>query len=612
MIDMELGEESLMKIMKAVYAKEELLIKILFLFYLIYLLLQHSYVDMYFDDYGYATLTYGWAGNTNGTDFGFLDLVRFLLWHYMNHGGRILAFFLEISIFRIGGLALIQIVQAMVTFFITLLTYRLLDHEIRKGSILLALLCITVYGTVSICVARDAVYWYSASIYYLWAFLPFLAALSLKKDFMSRRRKAAIAFLCFISAFSQEQMAVLFVSYFVLNAIFERRVSGKYGSYSKITVLFSSLGALIEIGAPGNFMRASVTQDNTASFLERIVYNLQDLCLHIGGIDNIIFIFVISISAFLALFQMYQYKKLFFPAVVFGGGTFILGYFLGIYTTVIALWLVIVFLIFVLYLKRQKKYSLIFLLIGGVISQCPMLLVDSRPYRTQFMLEMVFRLVCIYIIFCAVHERKFFTSLAGALVSLLGITNMLSILWGYYQNDMINQVNRGKLLEASAQVQNGEKVSPITLYRLKNDLYAGDMPYQSNDFMIYWIKNYYSLPQDTDIIWTSFGDKNIIYCINGEWYEDGWLGNAAVIGYSLDENQCLEIRAIASEQFSGNKIFIEHEGKTEEYLLRSGENIFYLNPENPEGYFRIYSEKTFFPSNGDMRELSVQLSVMPS
>lgn len=616
MEEVTLGEENVMEITKN---KEEIAVKILFCFYLLYLLFQYSYVDMYFDDYGYATLTYGWTGNTHGRNFNLLDLIRFLVWHYLNHGGRVLAFFFEISIFRIGGLAFMQIIQAIVVFLITWLTYCLLHKESGRSKVLLALLCITVYGTVSIYVLRDAVYWYSASVYYLWSFLPFLAALVLKKDLMSKRRKMLVAVFCFTAAFSQEQMAILFVSYFVLTAALERKISGKWEQYSKIAVTFSCLGALFEVMAPGNFVRASATQDKlTVSFFERISHNLWDLHLHIGGTENVIFILLISATAFSALFQMYRYKKLtFFICCIFYvllATLYCNEYLHPIYIILTVICLIMVLFIFFIYLKRQKKYFLICLLVSGVISQIPMLLVDYRPYRTQFMFEMAFRLVCIYIISEIIYEKNFFTWMIGIGISILGVVNMFSVLKGYQQNDIINQVNRGKLLEASAQLQNGKKISSVVLYKLKNDLYAGDMPYQANDFMIYWIKKYYSLPQTTDIIWTSFGDmiNSMIYCVSGEWYEDGWMGRTAVIGYSLDENQsCLEIQVMAPEVFSGSKIFVKHEGKVNEYILQAGENVFYLKPEKREGEFEIYSESTFSPSNGDPRELSVQLSIIP-
>ena len=65
---------------------------------LIYVVIQHAFVWMYFDDYGYASITYlGDQFNaTGGTDFSFLDILGFLKYHYLHWGGRIVGFFFEI------------------------------------------------------------------------------------------------------------------------------------------------------------------------------------------------------------------------------------------------------------------------------------------------------------------------------------------------------------------------------------------------------------------------------------------------------------------------------------------------------------------------------------
>lgn len=60
------------------------------------IIIQHQYVVMSFDDYGYASLTYGWTGNTEGMDYTIKNIFQFLKWHYLNHGGRILYFSLRL------------------------------------------------------------------------------------------------------------------------------------------------------------------------------------------------------------------------------------------------------------------------------------------------------------------------------------------------------------------------------------------------------------------------------------------------------------------------------------------------------------------------------------
>ena len=74
---------------------------VIFTIYFILLLWQHQYVYMYFDDYGYASLTYNYMGGSGGTSYSFMDIIRYLRWHYFEWGGRVLALFCEIISFKI-------------------------------------------------------------------------------------------------------------------------------------------------------------------------------------------------------------------------------------------------------------------------------------------------------------------------------------------------------------------------------------------------------------------------------------------------------------------------------------------------------------------------------
>ena len=85
---------------------------------------------------------------------------------------------------------------------------------------------------------------------------------------------------------------------------------------------------------------------------------------------------------------------------------------------------------------------------------------------------------------------------------------MMIIFVGYKENDEINQVNRGELYKVSEAISHGENIQNIILYKLKNDLYANGMPYISPyEFMIYWVKEYYDIPQEINIEWVEYGEN---------------------------------------------------------------------------------------------------------
>ena len=475
-----------------------------FLLFGIYLLLQHSYVDMYFDDYGYASLTYGWTGNTEGTSFGISTLFHYLIWHYMNHGGRILAFFFEISIFRIGGLALMQIIQAVVILAMAYLCFQILKRN-DFSDFLLVLLIFTIYGTVGIRVARDGIYWYSASIYYLWAFLPFLLAIYLEKR--DEKQKILIGMCCFAASFSQEQMAIFCVSFFIGKALFDKKVNGTFNWYHKISVSLSIIGAAIEILAPGNFVRAATAQtEQTNSFLVQFWGNISDLADKICGHDNIIFMSVLTLAVFCVLSEIIRQKWLITGACL--AGILFLRFSLlnesikNVYDIIFIPWFIISIC---LILCVRKKYSLVCLMISAFASQIPMLIVNYRPERTQLMFELAIRFICVYIVMHTFVQKSICSYISCATLLCISVVNLAVIFSGYKENDEINQVNRGELYKNSEAIRQGEDVHNIILYKLKNDLYANAMPYISpHGFMIYWVKEYYDIPQEVNIEWIDY------------------------------------------------------------------------------------------------------------
>ena len=97
----------------------------------ILLYIQHRHVYMYFDDYGYASLTYGNDQYYNDGILTFSNLITYLVWHYNNWGGRILCFFLEISLLHIGVDA-VRIVQSVLIAGILLFSVRLIRPSHKR------------------------------------------------------------------------------------------------------------------------------------------------------------------------------------------------------------------------------------------------------------------------------------------------------------------------------------------------------------------------------------------------------------------------------------------------------------------------------------------------
>lgn len=70
--------------------------------------MQYRYIGFYHDDYGYASISYGLNSSFGEATFG--NILRYLWWHYLTIGGRVLYFFFAIAAMQLGmsGFMLLQ------------------------------------------------------------------------------------------------------------------------------------------------------------------------------------------------------------------------------------------------------------------------------------------------------------------------------------------------------------------------------------------------------------------------------------------------------------------------------------------------------------------------
>ena len=131
---------------------------------------------MYFDDYGYASLTYGELIGKGGTNYNINDVIKYLTWHYINWGGRILPFFFEIISLKCG-LWCIRIVQSLIIWGIGVCSYFLIKGERHRDNIFRALIIVGAYFTIGMHAVITGLFWYTACAVYVWFLLPFFLAL---------------------------------------------------------------------------------------------------------------------------------------------------------------------------------------------------------------------------------------------------------------------------------------------------------------------------------------------------------------------------------------------------------------------------------------------------
>lgn len=360
-------------------------------FFFLFVWYQMSSVVLYHDDYGYLSLTYHNI-NINSKGYALKDILYFLYKHYMTHGGRVLYFFIEIVLGRIDIWAL-RIVQSAVVLLIMYIIIRYNNYNVFS-----ALSAVILYLSLPLSVVSDGMYWFTASVLYVFPMLPFFVGSLLFhkavfKEDLSGCEKWVMYISLFFASFSQEQISCAIVFFTTVCAVirFVFLKSTKRDSKLKKEVitglLLTYVGFLILILCPGSYARASA---NDIPFFERIVehshYVLHIMYLENGKIFQLALI-IITMFTGLYLYKMKAANKLYI-IVNLALSVFMifvnLRYYLGLHTGlaklmqynwpvvrgILCLYTLLVFYTVYLYCRNKKNMMESIYLLGGVLHFC--------------------------------------------------------------------------------------------------------------------------------------------------------------------------------------------------------------------------------------------------
>lgn len=349
---------------------------------------QMSSVVLYHDDYGYLSLTYH---NINANSQGYVlrDILYFLYKHYMTHGGRVLYFFIEIILGRVDIWAL-RIVQSVVVFFIMYIIIRYNEYNVFS-----ALTAVILYLSLPLSIVSDGMYWFTASVLYVFPMLPFLVGSLLFhktvfKEELSVCEKWVMYISLFFASFSQEQIscAIVFVATICALVRFWLLRSTKSDFKLKEEVITGLLliyaGFLILTLCPGSYARASV---NKVPFFERIAdhshYVIHTMYLENGKIFQLALV-IITMFTGLYLYKMKAANKLYI-IVNLALSVFMifvsLRYYMGLHTGlaklthynwpvvrgILCLYTLLAFYTVYLYCRNKKNMTESILFLGGVL-----------------------------------------------------------------------------------------------------------------------------------------------------------------------------------------------------------------------------------------------------
>ena len=514
--------------MKNEEVKKVLFMCLLTVFFCV-VLFQMANVFLYHDDYGYFTLTYhNPHALGTGHNKSIKQMLRFLGTHYMIHGGRVLYFFIELLL-GCRSLWPLRIVQALVISGIV--GYSAWQTDKKVFGILTAA---SLYFAQSLTIARDGIYWFTASILYIFPLVPFLVACTMFWDFLAFRKgspyplkKYILMNIClFFASFSQEQTSCALL-FFVFGAMFVRFVLdegiGVYPDIKKrliISVCIAAAGFILLMAAPGNWARAS---NDGRGLAQLLIENAGQVMLYLYlGDAKVLHMAELSICIAAAVF-LYRKKAAKIGFTVFSAGFSLilagmctirhmgcynsLSTFLNYdYTVVRAVlgchFLTVCIQVTLFYTAFKKDIRKLLIFCSGVVTLAFMFIAPaSVPGRATipFYFILIFILTDMACTLFSEFKTYKLPALWCLLVFVYAAANYSGILEGYVLNANIHRANDILLKRAEQQIADGGTVKTVTLYKNIDEDYS--IPGAYNERYVYiaeWMKTYYNLPQDVE------------------------------------------------------------------------------------------------------------------
>ena len=469
--------------------------------FVLFMLAQHAMVFPYHDDWGYATLTYTTeVGAGIGRQFTQADLFRFLWSEYFAWSGRFFPFYLQINLFA-WGIDAVRVVQVVVLAIMVVSAVA----ACRQGKPWHPVILVPIVYLLALpeFVTTGGLYWFSASIAYVWGLSLFgLATMRLarvgKLDWVSTGLYA-------VAALFHEQMAVAMpafvLSYGVLQFLAQRSPAGLVPWLCQLLVTILA-GALV-IFAPGNFVRRAVSDYPHESIVDTVLTNISSmsyLTLHPAGrlalvawcIAGLVYALLVvmaapkklyaaivgTLGALLLILLAWQGSALFLPALLLLYAAILA---LGVWWHCLPKWVAAAFL--------AAVASLVLLLLAPVVA--------ARALLTFYCLMLV------PLTYAGVVAYRFKPSLLVVVVVALAVPAVdkaSAVYEGYSENVATHQLNEAKMLTAGMEAQAGRTVEQIIMYRLPDERFAETMAYQ-RPIVETWMRRYYHVPEEVSIEW---------------------------------------------------------------------------------------------------------------
>ena len=495
----------------------------------VFLLLQFHNVMVYFDDYGYYSLSYGVSTTAGGHEFTFLELFSYLKVHYFDVNGRIPGYVVWLSLYIIGGLRLVQTSAAIFVFLILFAIWKFVEEH--ENPIASAILVCSFYGLISLEMHRQGTYWFAAFFQYV---APVSAIIAFTIIYFKEQEGAKSVFskilsivLVFISAYSQEQLAVTVSFMMVLLILLELiRKNLNVWNFAYLLVAVMCVAGLLL--SPSAQNRASASPYST---YETIIYSTYNTIRTFYASDISELVILIHIALFAFSLKLFRKDNVIFKLIDLCGIALAVGTILIYMCTPIrdilakytfhryyVLIVVGVPCIAVLAIQimryywsvgEYKRLILFMTAVGSIGCLCFVPETPARLFISGWLLLFptlsngVFTLI-------RLMGNKFnsLKSLAVActIIAIFALHNSISIYQGYVTNAEAFKYNDEKFTEAANIENAGGTVEEIYLRQMPNHDCGAAMIYDWEvTYMKHWIRAYYGLSSNPTLYFNDLG-----------------------------------------------------------------------------------------------------------
>lgn len=505
------------------------------------LFIQYQYVYLYYDDFGYCSLSYGYNAGIEGSNMSLFNVIDYVFNSYFYVNGRIFTNLCLTLSAWLGGLDAMRLIMPTCCLLIYSFIYKFICNDLksRAGSsgsqynkVIVALYLCFSHGLFTINVCNYGLYWFAAAYGYV---IPFLLFLFWAAE--DRYKKWYSPILTFFLCISSEQAIAMTLVFIFYQIIIKLLFKVKINKSLFLSLFTACLGTLLMLLSPASRSRlTNNTWFTEKNLLEKIIYNsniiINNFFNYLGRGIVVLFLLIIMISSIL-LFREYKnivnrmlqiaisISTIIIMFMYFGGKNYLLN---SQYESIniLFLYFILAFIeIFALYLKLDPSKAVWPLACAASIGI--LLIVPELPLRT--FIPFIFLIILIGADFLAqiISKQSSYRLLKCSclltcfiLYILFTSRNLYIIHQGYKGNSFIMEYNNRVLEETAEQIKAGHEVNSVKLYRLINDTYAGQQVYHAGIiYMQYWIDEFYSLPFKTEFVFYDYPseDNPVSICV---------------------------------------------------------------------------------------------------